>query len=242
MNGESTNDRKTLDDRIVRLQIGLEIAGAIVVFGLLVEYGPEFVDSFRNLRIPSRNAIGGLLITLGVAAEVLCGIFIARYAKQAQEFADLDIARALERAAVAEKEAAEANLARLKIEARFADRVLNDPQLASLIEKIKPFAGQEYDANTYWDSREPLALAERISVALNWAGWKLIHVVGQTMLPEKTGVLVYVHVEAQEETKKAAIVLVSALNAEGIATELRRWDKTHPKNNKVEISVGTKPQ
>ena len=240
---QPNNRKQALEKSVGRLGKWLHFFTGLVTLGLILEYAPDIIEAFRTRQIPSRLLIGGVLITVGVAGELFVGFFASRKDTALREENDSLVARANERAALAEQAAAEANLARVKIEERLADRILSDSQLASIVEKVKQFAGQEYDANTYWDSREPLNLAERISVALNEAGWKLVHVRGQTMLPEKRGVLVYFHLESEDRTKTAAGALVSALNAESVVAELRRRDSaTQPKNNKVQIDVGTKPQ
>jgi hypothetical protein len=91
------------------LELGLVVAGGIVVIGLIVEDGPELLHSLLTRTRPSRAAVGDLLVTAGVFAEVLIAFVIARLARRIDAFAEADTAKALERAAQAELRAAEAN-------------------------------------------------------------------------------------------------------------------------------------
>src|SRR5689334_4870763 len=98
--------------------------GLIVVAGVLLESGPEFWQSVRHWKIPSRVAIGGAMVALGVFGEVAIGVFIARSAKREQVESSERIseavkatadandraAQALDRATKAEQATAEANL------------------------------------------------------------------------------------------------------------------------------------
>jgi len=113
--------------------------GLIVVAGVLLESGPEFWQSVRHWKIPSRVAIGGAMVALGVFGEVAIGVFIARSAKREQVESSERIseavkatadandraAQALDRATKAEQATAEANLARVKIEQRMQPRHLD---------------------------------------------------------------------------------------------------------------------
>jgi hypothetical protein len=103
-------NKEKLNQRIERLELALVVAGGIVVIGLIVEDGPELWYSLITRTLPSRVALGGLLVTIGVFAEVLVAFVIARVARQIDAFAEADTANALERAAQAEVRAAEANL------------------------------------------------------------------------------------------------------------------------------------
>lgn len=103
-----TNKEK-LSQYIEYLELALVIAGGIVVIGLIVEDGPELGHSLLTRTRPSRTALGDLLVTVGVFAEVLLAFVIARIARQFDAYAEADTARALERGAKAEETAALAN-------------------------------------------------------------------------------------------------------------------------------------
>lgn len=102
-------NKEKLSQRIEWLELALVVAGGIVVIGLIVEDGPEIVHSLLTWTRPSRAAVGDLLVTAGVFAEVFIAFVIARIARRIDAYAEADTAKALERAAQAELRAAEAN-------------------------------------------------------------------------------------------------------------------------------------
>jgi hypothetical protein len=60
------------------------------------------------------------------------------------------------------------------------------------------------------------------------------------MLGGVIGVLVMVHSDAGENTKKAAASLIDALNAEGIEAAPRLSEPKNPKSDMIWINVGAK--
>ena len=164
------------------------------------------------------------------AAKALKAAEVAR--KNAEGFR-LQIAEANERAANAERETA-------RLTQRVADRTLTDAQAASIAEKIKLFAGQRVQIMTYWDASEPLALANRILLALNLAKWKYLPPPEHTILiGGLTGIQVFTHPEADVQTRNAAASLTAALNEQGIIAA-PKLDTAYPKNQ-IMINVGAKP-
>lgn len=111
------------------LEIASAIAGLVVVLGLAIESGPELWQAFRTWTWPTRAAIGGTVITLGVFAEVAIGIFLARSAKAAKLEANAAIAEANERAA-------KADLARVRLERWFARRDISDEERDAIAAKL----------------------------------------------------------------------------------------------------------
>jgi multidrug efflux pump subunit AcrB len=129
-----------------------------------------------------------------------------------------------------------------EIEQRLADRKLTDAQVRAIADVLKTFAGQEFQITTFWDLKEPLAIANHVYSALNLAGWKYIKPESaEFLLGGIAGVLVYVHPAADERTKKAADAVVFALINEGIDSELRKQNAPNSPNSKLHINVGTKP-
>jgi hypothetical protein len=146
----------------------------------------------------------------------------------------LQIAQANGRAAEAQKETA-------KLTQRFADRTLSDDQLQIIAKKIHAYAGQEYDISAYWDLKETMGLVQRVYAALNAAGWKYIEPQQRGMqLGGIAGVQVWIHPDADAQIKNAASTLISALNAEGIDSELRVQNPKNPPDPKIHLSFGTK--
>jgi hypothetical protein len=166
----------------------------------------------------------------------------AESAKAMAKGFELRIAQANKQAAEANRIAEGERLARKKIEERLADRSLTDAQLRAIANKLKRFTGQEFRITTYWDSKEPLSLANRIYAALNLAGWKYLkHEKWTGLFGGVEGVLVYVHPAADERTRSACEALISALIEEGISSGRReKNDPQHP-DNTIDLNVGAKP-
>jgi hypothetical protein len=135
---------------------------------------------------------------------------------------------------------AQAELKKLK-----EDRALTDEQAANIATKLKPFGAQTFDIITYWDSSEAVAISQRIAgILVHLAGWEIIQPKGWSYpLGGYTGVMVYVHPLADDNTKGAANALVTALVAEGISasmTKPRGGSDPSPKTNKISLTIGTK--
>ena len=103
------------------LELGLTLAGLTVVSGLLVESGPELWDALVSQSWPARGVTGGVVVTIGVLAEVIIGVLIAQEARRKEREANLEIAASNDRASKAEQAAAEANLASRKLEVMLVD-------------------------------------------------------------------------------------------------------------------------
>jgi gas vesicle protein len=139
-------------------------------------------------------------------------------------------------------EAEAAKLTASKLEEKLADRVLTNVQLAVMAAKLKEFSGQEYGITTFWNLKEPLAIANRIHNCLIAAGWAFKKPSSATFLLEPMeGIQVYLHPEANDHTKKAAESLISVLNEQGISAGLKHQNAPKNPNNKIQINVGTKP-
>lgn len=108
--------------------------------------------------------------------------------------------------------------------------------------KLRVFAGQEFDITPYWDTKESMAIANRIGEVLTHAGWKYAPPKQSGfMLGGITGVLVYVHPSAPANVKNAAGALVSALSQQGIVSEIRLENPANPFDSELHLNVGTKP-
>lgn len=133
----------------------------------------------------------------------------------------------------------------IALEIRLAPRSLSDGQLSEIAKALAPFAGQEFDIVTFWDSKEPHDLTNRIYAALTSpiANWKYIKPQsGEFLLGGLEGTQIWAHPEADKQTKDAVNALIEALRKEGIATEAKEQNLTNnPKHNKIVINVGTKP-
>jgi|ERR1017187_5526198 hypothetical protein len=125
------------------LELGLALAGLAVVFGLMVESGPELWDALMTNVWPARGVLGGVVVTIGVLAEVIIGVLIAQEARHKEREANLEIAAANDRAAKAEQGAAEANLARAKLESQLlrsiGPRTIAPEQGEHIVSKLNTF-------------------------------------------------------------------------------------------------------
>jgi hypothetical protein len=160
--------------------------------------------------------------------------------KTAEEFR-LGIVKANQIATESMTKTEEARLANAQLEKKLDARKLSDEQMLLIADMLKKFPGQEFGITTYWDMKEPLALANRIYNLLNFAQWKFIKPANSTFLLGGTeGVLVFVHPEANEQAKKATEALVKALNKEGIEAEIRHQNAPNSPTNTIQLNVGTK--
>jgi hypothetical protein len=112
--------------------------GALVIVGLVIESGPEIWRAILTWTWPGRGPIGSAIITMGVALEVGLGIFLTLDAKRAER-------EAKERIALAEKETAEANLARAELGRRFAPRWIGGVTHDELLKMLSRYADKRVD-------------------------------------------------------------------------------------------------
>jgi hypothetical protein len=140
------------------------------------------------------------------------------------------------------KEIDEARAETRRLTKRMADRVLTDEQVQQIANKVKAYAGQEFQIVTYWDMKEPLALANQIYTSLDRAGWKYIKPESAAfMLGGTEGVQVWRHPDAEDRIQKAADALVAALKDADVAAVLKLQNAANPIDNKINLNVGTKP-
>ena len=157
------------------LQVIVALSGFVVVVGLMIESGPELLHSLECHVWPRRDVTGSALVTVGVFLEVALAIFIERSATRAALESEVTIAEARERAAHAEQAAAEANLARMKIEEQlFKPHVLTDEAQTALIEVLNEYAAGRKRADVFlYDSHlhDVFQLGLSINATFKMAGW-----------------------------------------------------------------------
>jgi len=257
--------KSSLEHSVDSWEAVAHIFTALVAVGLIIEYRGPFVNfwnthDWRYIR----DSIGGILVTIGVAGELLTGFratakdgelreansILALRATEALAASserivelNLEIAKAQEAAAKAEARAAEANL---ELERFRAPRHLTDEQVRDMADRLRPFAGQEFDVTPYWDNSESLDFANELAdLLVHDADWIYVKP-AQTghMLGGKIGVFVWSHPDADTRTKMAVAALVSALIDNGFAAAPRAQNPggtgTNVKNNKIGINVGSK--
>jgi hypothetical protein len=191
--------------------------------------------------------IGAAMVLIGtIGAIVLSGIR-EQFSNARLSDNETKTAQAIAESDTAKKGAAEANAraleAQLALEKFKAPRVLTDEEIQVIAEKLKSFSGQEFQIITYWEMQEPLAFANQIYAALDRAGWKYIKLERATvMLGGTEGVQVWTHPNADEEVKKAADALTTALTGADVAAVVHKFQNVeNPKDNKINLNVGTKP-
>jgi hypothetical protein len=170
----------------------------------------------------SVHRVATQLVIAGVIVEAACTIFLFVF--------DEGISNAQQDKIIA-------------LEKRLAARSLSDEQAAAFSEKLKQFSGQEFLVLPYWKNPESFALANRIAdVLINSAGWKIDQPKAFTMI---AGVLTGIDVEidegASEQTEKAALELINALNAQDLVATAGDKNKIPNPTNKISLLVGIKP-
>jgi hypothetical protein len=151
----------------------------------------------------------------------------------------LETAQANERAAEANRTAEAERLARLKIEARLAWRVLNDEAKARVTASMKPFAGRQFAVITYRDDPEANNLGAALRQSLEAAGLTYLRFEPLDWLD--TGVSVEVTNPPKKALLLAANSLARALNSEGIATKEVHHEKYGQHPLVLFVVVGKKP-
>jgi len=106
---EKSESKRLLEGRLDRLSLWFKISTAGVVAGLVIEHGPEILNSIRSRTFPI-DLIGPLLITVGVAGELLIEFLTARIDERLREVNDSIIAELHVQAARAENRTAELQL------------------------------------------------------------------------------------------------------------------------------------
>ena len=183
-----------------------------------------------------------IALIVGLVIVFVATVLIVWMGNKKEQYSKIELSQTALLAAQATRIAEGEKLARVRIEQRLADRVLTYVQIEAISDKVRPFSGQEYEITTFWDLKEPLAIADRIHTALQLAGWEYLKPERtRVILGGREGVRVNVNPAADERTKEAAKSLVTALNGEDIASQLREQGDPNNPHNKIYLSIGTKP-
>ena len=108
--------------------------------------------------------------------------------------------------------------------------------------RLRPYAGQVYDVTAYWESKESEGFAEQLHQVLQLASWKFLPMEKwRGLLGGITGVFVGYHPQADERTKQAAAMLITALSLDGFQAEAQVENPTNnPKHNIIHLTIGSK--
>jgi hypothetical protein len=147
------------------------------------------------------------------------------------------------RAAGANKIAEEERLARLKLEARLAQRSLKGESGKAVADAIEQFAPQVFDILWYSDDPGSANLANDLNAVLQHAGWVLDRSNEWLGFSVVTGVVIEFAPSKADAFGPACNALESALQKEGIAATVRpRVDDDKEKQpERLRIKVGRKP-
>jgi hypothetical protein len=129
--------------------------------------------------------------------------------------------------------------ARLKLEQRFADRTLTDPEVSAIADKLRTYAGQRFSVITWWNQKEPKAITIRLMRALQCAGWVYVPN-SQFFLEPVVGMYVNTSPGAGAHVMRAAGALASVLNDKGLACQLSPWKASSNPPDVIFLDVGTK--
>jgi hypothetical protein len=129
----------------------------------------------------------------------------------------------------------------IALETRLASRSLSVVQVAAIVEKTKPFAGQVFETIPYWKNPESLFIGNEIAGTLIKAGWTIDQPkVFTGLFGVITGVLVGYDKGAPEKTVSAAKELAAALNDNGLTADTDENNNPTP-TDRIILQVGIKP-
>lgn len=242
---------RTYDWNILRESLG----GLLVTVGVAGELFIEFRAHRRETLLRNINAEieHEAEERLKAADERIADA--QRHANEANERA----ANAELRAAEATKGAAEANriaeaerLERVKLQERFAWRILSLEQQTRIIESIKAYTGTKFDL-FITPTPESVQLLDSIESVLKCAGWVELppYTPGAISFGDRASLAIptarSVLQLAQSRTQTlfpAAVALLRALNAEGLAFELYHATpdgSTGPNDDGIHVIIGARP-
>jgi hypothetical protein len=168
MGGTIKNEREKLDGQLIWLERWIVFAGFAVAVGVAIEIGPKVLkDQIDN------EVIGGAIVILGVAVEVLLTFVAAQKTSRVQQLANSDVAQANERAAQALDRAAEANLEAETLRSRFAWRALSKEIAAKLTSDLKRKSSATVCVEYMNSDPESLQYAKQFRDVFALAGWKV---------------------------------------------------------------------
>jgi len=213
--------------------------------------------SFWDLWGVRLMVLGGLLGFCSVVTSVASAYVLYRVADvqnrelviRSNEFSD--------RSKILERETAEANeraaIAQLELANFRKPRVFNDAQMAMLVERLKLFAGTQFDTAMPLDDLEPGVLAGLIERVLHSSNWRQIDWSGTAAIvirrPDRSiagtctvrDVLIIVPPAAKDALLPAAAALGAALNEVAIkSVVLVGGGPNNHNQNTIHILVGRK--
>jgi hypothetical protein len=219
------------------------MACGVVAIGLVIEYQSDFKKAVvtKNLKL---LPIGALLVTIGVALEFVFQVRTSVLVSDVRGIQQKQASDSNERAANADKSAAEAKLA---LEEFKAHRKLKSPQ--SMVEKLKAFSGVPFEIGVQTEA-EPLDLMGQVATVLKNAGWIWKDAEGTSLafnvpgMPRMAPIILFGGVRVKisksrvAEWGAASGALTEALQDNGIVVTAVASDDTPA--NAVHIEIGSK--
>lgn len=229
MPNDPKSKKSSLESSIDRLDIWFQIATGAVALGLILEYGPKVWTSIREWKPPDHDVIGGILITIGVCAELWIEHRSGRKESELREINNTLLAEA-------DLRAANADLERVKLEARLADRRVRDDQLPALADALKGFNGRRLRLYVL-DEYEPKQFGNDIERALTKAGLN----VSLSLLKPSPSILpgFSLFESPREADKLLADAIESALSLSGLAQRPVNRSAL-AQDDKVQLCIGSK--
>lgn len=184
-------------------------------------------EKIAALQADGENSKAASELARADAAKATEGTAIARKeAAEANTKADgfrLDIAKAQEEAAKANERAAAADLARIQLEERLADRVLTPVQLRRIVVELAPLKGKTVDVSVFGETNEIVNFSREVLAAIRQAGL-LVNtsnpVGGGTSVK---GVLIGIKPGSSPEISRFSEVLINVLR-DSIGNGVGPWD------------------
>jgi hypothetical protein len=204
---------------------GLVVAGVIAEF-VIAGIHPLY-DSFLE---QWRTATAGALVALGIVGEVIFGRIDARYQTELRKRSNDKMSNAIERAAILEKEAADARGRVADIERLTSWRHISDEQREQIASSIRHMADSldvliEYQIG----DAEAFSYGREIREAFIDAGTTKIREGSNSYL---VTIVFGVHLSSSEEIN--ASFIVSVLNKAGVQVTLYKYNlSTHLPRNEV---------
>ena len=181
-------DKSALLSAIARDELSLDwfklpliAATSLVAIGLVIEYWPEFEKFDLRQYNPDliKALVGGIIVTLAIAVEVLLTFFAQRaettLRTDNESYIGLlkkEASEADEHAHLLEKETQQLRAANLALEAEIAPRNVSDDDIKRLIDVLKPFSGDNISVKSYLGDSEGRRLLTILTTVFSRAGLK----------------------------------------------------------------------
>ncbi len=244
---DQLRDYISLNDSLAEYGAMAIVVGLVIEIFLAVVFrsGKTFIENWAPV-------IADGLIALGVYSEIHFGRKSTASRKELQDRSDEKVAELNERAAEADRKAKEAELALIEFR---KPRGITPDQRTSIAEKLKSFAGTQFDTGLSGGSGEQADLLWQLAPAITDAGWSHMPWTfvfqGQQGVTQGTSrpisgavaasnVEIHLHPETQDRLMPATKALISALKEIGIDVKFCGFNTYNNNPNAIHILIGEK--